>query len=389
MVRSAVQALLAEGVVPARAREQRAFEQTAGDTGNAIVLFGAGGLGRRCLAGLRRYGIEPLAFADRNPRLWGSEIDCVKVLSPTDAAARYGQTATFVITIWGARGPDRMNDRVASLKAMGCGSVIPFGQLSWKYPDGILPHYGVDLPHKTIEQSAAVLEAFDLLADEPSRREYVAQLRWRLLFDFDGMGAPETETIYFPPDLIRLRPDERFVDCGAFDGDTLLQFLSVSNGAFEKYIAFEPDPGNCAKLGAAVSSLPQTVRGRIEITRAAISSQDGTVRFSSGAGPSSHVGDGDVDVEAIALDRFLGRDRATFIKMDIEGAEPEALAGAARHIRDDGPILAISCYHRQDHLWSIPLLINSINRDYAFYLRPHDLEGWDLVCYAIPRSRLP
>ena len=389
MVIASVQDLLAEGVPAARARERRAFDELAGDARGAIVLFGAGGLGRRCLAGLRRYGIAPLAFADNNAGLWGTGIDGVPVLSPAAAAERYGRTAVFVVTIWGARGRDRMNVRIHAVKALGCRTVIPFGQLAWRYPDGILPHYGVDLPHKTIEQSVEVLQAFDLLADDASRREYVAQLRWRLFFDFDGMAAPETETIYFPPDLVRLRADEVFVDCGAFDGDTLRQFLAASNGRFAKYLAYEPDPDNFAKLAAVVSSLPETVRSRIEMTRAATAMKDGTVRFSSGAGPSSHVGEGDLEVTAIALDRHLGEDRPTFIKMDIEGAEPEAIAGAARQIRDHAPILAISCYHRQDHLWSLPLLINSINGNYAFYLRPHDLEAWDLVCYAIPRSRRP
>ena len=162
----------------------------------------------------------------------------------------------------------------------------------------------------------------------------------------------------------------------------------MSNGAFARYFVFEPDPGNFARLSDSVAGLPDAVRARIEMKRAAISTTDGTVRFASGAGPSSHVGEGDMEVDAIALDRYLGNS-PTFIKMDIEGAEPDALAGATRHIRDAVPILAISCYHRQDHLWSIPLLIHSINGGYAFFLRAHDLEGWDLVCYAIPRSRLP
>ena len=388
MVTPTVQELLDEGVAAARARERRAFDDLAGGSRGSIVLFGAGGLGRRCLAGLRGYGVEPLAFADNNPRLWGTEIEGLQVLSPADAAARYGDTAAFVITIWGARGPDRMKDRVNALRSLGCATVIPFGPLSWRYPDGVLPHYGVDLPHKTLEQSVAVLSAFDLWADEESKREYIAQLQWRLSFDFDGMSPPEVETIYFPPDLIRLRPDEVFVDGGAFDGDTLRQFLAVSNGAFARYLGFEPDPGNFARLSESVAGLPDAVRARIEMKRAAISTTDGTVRFASGAGPSSHVGEGDMEVEAIALDRYLGNS-PTFIKMDIEGAEPDALAGATRHIRDAAPILAISCYHRQDHLWSIPLLIHSINGGYAFFLRAHDLEGWDLVCYAIPRSRLP
>jgi FkbM family methyltransferase len=387
--RQTVESLLAEGVDAARDRERRAFDDAAGQAGRAIVLFGAGGLGRRCLAGLRRSGVEPVAFADNNSRLWGTAIDGVPVLSPADAAKRYGGTAVFVITIWGARGPDRMKDRITALRAQGCDTVISFGQLAWRHPDGVLPHYTVDLPHKVIEQSPAVLQGFDLWADEASRREYVAQLRWRLFFDFEDLGTPDVETIYFPPDLIRVRSDERLVDCGAFDGDTLRQFLTVSNGAFEHYLAFEPDPVNFARLSETIASQPEAVRRRIETRRAGVSNEDGTVRFSSGAGPSSHVGEGDLDIEVVALDRYLGATRATFIKMDIEGAEPDALAGAARHIRDDGPILAISGYHRQDHLWSIPLQIQAINRHYAFYLRPHDLEGWDLVCYAIPHSRLP
>jgi FkbM family methyltransferase len=384
-----VQDLLVEGVAAARERELRAFDDLAGRARGSIVLFGAGGLGRRCLAGLRRHGIEPVAFADNNSRLWGTDVDGLQVLSPADAAARYGRTAAFVITIWGARGPDRMKDRMDALRSAGCETVVPFGPLAWRYPDGILPHYGVDLPHKVLEQSIEVLQGFDLWADDQSKHEYIAQLRWRLFFDFDGMAPGRVDTIYFPPDVVRLRPDELFVDCGAFDGDTLRDFLAASTGSFEKYIAFEPDPVNFSRLGEYLSSLPDAVRQRVVTKRAAISAKDGTVRFSAGAGPSSHVGEGELEVEAVALDRYLGVDRPTFIKMDIEGAEPEALAGAGVHIREDAPILAISCYHRQDHLWSIPLLIHSINSDYAFYLRPHDLEGWDLVCYAIPRSRLP
>ena len=387
--RHLVQGLLAEGVDAARQREHRAFDELAGHAVDSIILFGAGGLGRRCLAGLRRYGREPLAFADNNPRLWDSDIDGLRVLSPAEAAKRFSETAVFVITIWGARGSDRMSERVSAVRRLGCKTVMPFGPLCWRYPDGVLPHYGVDLPHGVIEQSNDVLKGFDLWADAESRREYIAQLRWRLVFDFEELGRPAPESMYFPPDLLQLRANELFVDCGAFDGDTLRQFLIASNGAFEHYIAVEPDPGNFSQLSDSVSSLPEAVRQRIEIRQAALAAEDGTVRFSAGGGPSSHVGEGDLEVDAIALDGYLRGRRPTFIKMDIEGAEPQALTGASRHIRDDRPILAISCYHRQDHLWSIPLLINSINKGYAFYLRPHDLEGWDLVCYAIPRARLP
>ena len=64
------------------------------------------------------------------------------------------------------------------------------------------------------------------------------------------------------------------------------------------------------------------------------------------------------------------------------------LAGARRLIEQALPILAICVYHQPDDLWRIPLLIHSFSEEYRFFLRPHNEEGWDLVCYAVPLSRL-
>jgi hypothetical protein len=66
----------------------------------------------------------------------------------------------------------------------------------------------------------------------------------------------------------------------------------------------------------------------------------------------------------------------------------DALEGARKTIQRHAPILAICVYHRQDHVWRIPLLLRQWRDDYAFFLRPHNEEGWDLVCYAVPRARL-
>src|SRR3954471_8953647 len=82
--------LLAEDVISARRREASTFDAVAGDRAADIVLFGAGGLGRRTLVGLRADGVEPLAFVDNNPSRWGTEIDGLAVMSPVEAAARHG-----------------------------------------------------------------------------------------------------------------------------------------------------------------------------------------------------------------------------------------------------------------------------------------------------------
>lgn len=386
--RSLVESLLLEKVEEARYREAHAFDELAAPLTQSIVLFGAGGLGRRALAGLRYQGIQPVAFSDNNPKLWSTQIDGLQVLSPAQAALRFGKTAVFVITIWGALAQDRMSDRERQLRSLGCDKVVPFGFLFWKYPEYVLPHYGADVPHKVLEQRSRVVQAFDLWADENSRREYFAQLRWRLFLDFEGLPAAERETIYFPRDLFGLHPDEVFVDCGAFNGDTIRLFLKRSSSSFQKIVALEPDPVNFARLRQSVESLPTEVRKRIDLHCAAVGAVKGRVQFSAEGGPSSFVGSGDLQVEAVRLDDLLNGTPASFIKMDIEGAELDALMGASAVIRRSEPLLAISCYHRQDHLWKIPLLIHTLNPNYRLFLRAHDVEMWDLVCYGIPRSRL-
>jgi FkbM family methyltransferase len=359
------------------------FDELAGTGNPSLVLLGAGGLGRRTLAGLRRHGVEPLAFADNNSAAWGGSVEGIPVLSPAEAAERYGDSAVFVITVWGALGKDRMRDRIAQLEQLGCSRVVSFGPLFWKYPEGLLPHYGADLPHKVQEHSAEVLAAFDLWSDDDSRLEFLNQIRWRLLMDFDGLGDPVAHTIYFPKDLCPLLPDEVFVDCGAFDGDSVQLFLKESGARFRKVVAIEPDPANFAQLRENAEKM----RGDIQLIHAATGAHSGKVRLMAEGNKSSAVGSGDTEVDCVKLDDVVEHPAPTYIKMDIEGAETDTLIGATRIIRDHAPVLAICCYHRQDHLWKIPSLIHSLHPGYRFFLRPHDLEMWDLVCYAIPEER--
>lgn len=387
-LRKELETLLAEGAEGARERERSAYDQFASPYAGTVVLFGAGGLGRRTLAGLGRHGVKPVAFADNKPATWGRQIAGVPVLAPKAAAQRYGNRAAFVVTIWGALGRDRMRDRIGQLQRLGCARVMSFGPLYWRYPEGLLPHYGADLPHKLHEQADAVRAAFELWGDETSRREYVSQIRWRLHLDFDCLADPVAHNIYFPRDLCALSPEEVFVDCGAFDGDTLRLFMQESGEAFRKIVAFEPDPANFLLLKENTSHMPGADRQAISVFQAATGARRERVRMTALSNMSSSVGEGDVEVDSVALDEVLGEPPPTYLKMDVEGAEMDTLLGAARIVREHAPVLAVCCYHRQDHLWKIPLLIRSFNPDYHFFLRPHDLEMWDLVCYAIPKRRL-
>jgi FkbM family methyltransferase len=389
--RAELAALLAESEEAAARRAERMFDDLAGPLAHRLVLYGAGNLGRKTLRGLRELGIEPLAFSDANPKLWDADVDGLRVLSPTDAVAAFGDVAVFVITIWGGA-PEPLAVRRQFLMGLGARVVVSFGYLYWKYPGTFLPHYAFDLPQKVLRQRDAIVRAFSLWADDPSRAEYVAQIRWRLHLDFDALPPPVDHETYIASDLFTLSSHEVFVDCGAYDGDTIAAFLRATNTHVNRIIAFEPDGVSFRRCQEYLASLPEAVRQRIELWPFALGAQKGTVSFSQGGLPSSSIAirapDADrVDVACVSLDDVLTGKSPTFIKMDIEGAEPDAILGAKTTIASRAPILTVCSYHQQDHVWSIPLLISSVRSDYRFYLRPHLVEVWDLVCYAVPPDR--
>jgi hypothetical protein len=141
-----------------------------------------------------------------------------------------------------------------------------------------------------------------------------------------------------------------------------------------------------------VAQLPASLRSKIDCRAVALASDPGVLHLDATGTASSattaEAGEGTIAVRAAPLDDLLAGAVPTFIKLDVEGAEPDALLGARGTIGAHGPVIAVCVYHRQDHLWRIPLMLREWRDDYAFFLRPHNEEGWDLVCYAVPRTRL-
>lgn len=381
--------ILNEDIASAVKREQNSFDDLTFPFKDRLVLFGAGGLGRMVLNGLRKAGIAPLAFADNNSSLWGKIIEGLQVLKPEDAAHKYGSNAAFIVTIWRAGGTHRFAHTQKQLYDLNCLKVVSFAFLFWKYPDIFLPYYTIGLPHILLSQKEQIINVFKLWEDAVSCHEYLAQLLWRLLLDFDCLPSPVAFTQYFPDDLYNLSNDEIFVDCGAFDGDTIKEFFKRQPNFKGKLFAIEPDPINIQKLNNYLKTVKKVLKDSVRIIPMAIGTKKEKVRFSATGSAASVVDpEGALEVDCAPLDYILGNDNPTFLKMDIEGAELDAIYSAANSIKKNLPILAISVYHQPDHLWSIPLLIHSLSDQYRLYLRPHNEEGWDLVTYAVPFVRL-
>lgn len=180
--------------------------------------------------------------------------------------------------------------------------------------------------------------------------------------------------------------DEVFVDAGAFDGQTSAMFVQWAK-KYKKIIALEPDPKNREKCQKYL----EKIGAENEILPFGAWNKEEEISFVSGLNGASHVDDSrkeriieQITVQGKKLDDLI-HEKISFIKMDIEGAEINALQGAEKIIKEYKPKLAICVYHKKDDIWEIPKLILSYVPEYKMYLRHYSLSKDETVLYCIPK----
>ncbi len=232
------------------------------------------------------------------------------------------------------------------------------------------------------ENSNRVNAVCSFLGDDISRNTFKAAVSFRQ--SFLSKNAPEySKQQYFPDGIVNLSDNEMFIDCGAFNGDTARKFIEKCGGNFEKIVCFEPDAANFAALDRAFSD-----DERVETVHAGVWNTNTTLKFGGGKGAGlafSNAEGGVVSVDVVAIDDVESCQEASFIKMDVEGAEMNALKGAKKVIEENRPKLAVSIYHSDEELLAIPEYLYSTLVDYSFYVRHHSLNWQDTVLYAIPK----
>jgi FkbM family methyltransferase len=356
-----------------------------GQPDKPTLLLGCGHLGQTTRARLQSSGTEIAGFVDNDPRKWGGTCAGLPVMSLQMAVERFGPNVPLVNCVYTGRSME------IDLKRRGY-NILPYSTLAFSRPDVLIPHGSMDNPAKLAAHRSKILEASALWSDDVSREEYLAQIRFRATLDGPMPPFLDPATTYFPEDVVELKRDEVFVDCGAFDGDSIRSFLRRSGGWFGGAVGIEADPENAGRLKSFVGGLPKAYADRIRVVEAAVGAEEGTISFQvTGTAESTFVGSTQgrqVQVPCRPLDKILANDKPSYVKMDIEGAEPLALAGAADTIRKNSPVLAVCLYHDFAHLWEIPLQIRAISDGYEFYLRRYSDDVWEQVCYAVPKSRV-
>lgn len=343
------------------------------DFSRPVWVYGAGSFGRAVAAALQKQGATLSGFISaKNP---GSEIDGLPVVAPQAAS---GQVA---IGVFSRENP--YPDIAATCAAAG------LDDLHW--PMTYYPALAADLGWRywlgaqdTFATKASDIEkACSLLSDDQSRANFRGIISFRQGDNPGYAGHLDDEPQYFPPFLTKALPAEpTFVDCGAFDGDTYRAFSELATK--HTAILFEPEPTNFAAL---VANLRATANTNTVLTiPLAVSDRHRTLYF-SGDGEAAGASEKGIPVVAVSLDDTIHRP-IHYLKMDIEGAEADALNGGRRVISEYRPIIAISLYHKQADLWELPLLVNDIVEGYAYFIRQHSHNSFESVLYAMPRERL-
>lgn len=269
---------------------------------------------------------------------------------------------------------DIARKRIASLKSDHINAVHVYDCRFWER----FASLNLDFIH---ENMGVFQMVYNWLSDEQSRSTYVTYINTKLTFDPTLIPSIRSSTQYFPEDLPMFAPrsDDEVIDGGAYTGDTLSIFLARTGGVgCRKYYALEPDENNAAELASMARHKNLDF---VEIVRRGLWSHQDTLRFEGAQSTRSLIAvTGDTEIQTISIDDLSTN--ASFIKMDIEGAELDALKGAEYTIKTFRPRLAIAVYHFPSHLIDIPCYIKSICKDYKFYLRIHSIMSEELVLYA-------
>lgn len=306
---------------------------------------------------------------DSDDAKWGRSYRGIKCISPDELMALKDKCAVFV-TI------GKFEPVFKFLTESGFPSV----NLIYKF-DISSSDFWKNYRHGEIATN--LCQTHEILSDEQSKKVFNASVNRVLGRGKDPyiMANVCEEDQYFPADIIKLSDHESFVDIGAFNGDTATDFIERTQGNFDTFFAFELDTFNFNLLRENVCHMPN--HDKIKIFNMGIWDSECDITYSIGNFQSSTIGEGEGKGHVVPLDYILQQERVTYIKMDIEGAEPQALRGARNIIQTQKPRLAICIYHDFKHLWEIPLYLKELVPEYNIYLRHHTNLEYETVCYAV------
>lgn len=331
-----------------------------------IFIYGMGDGALKIMSVMEQYKIPLSGFFASDEYVRGHFFEQHKVHSLSEIE---GVLDNFVIVLAFAAGYPALVERINSLAE----------RHTLFAPD--VPVVGDQLfTYEYCVQNADKLEkVYSLLADEKSKEVFANVINFKISGKISYLNEITTPKAEIFDDIIKLSENETYVDLGAYNGDTVAEFLEQTDKKFDRIYAVEPDSKNYRKLTKNIDGIPN-----IFPIKAAAWECDTTLTFANMAGRQSALSSNGIETPAKSVDSILNGKSCTLLKMDVEGAERKAILGAKFSIEHFSPKLMISLYHRSEDMFDLPLLINQINPNYKLYIR-HQLyiPAWETNLYAI------
>ncbi len=215
------------------------------------------------------------------------------------------------------------------------------------------------------------------LADEKSAETFDSVIKFKLTARPHYLFSCETRESE-ADGIIKLREKAVIADFGAYNGDTVKKYASLYP-SYEKIVAVEPDKRNFRKLGENTAGMRD-----IFPVNALVSDGVTDTHIDGRKGRGAHEAEDGMKIGSVSVDSLFAERGVDFMKFDVEGNELAALRGGVRTIKKYRPAMLVSCYHRSEDLFTLPLEILSIRDDYKVYLRKlPGLPAWDCQYYFI------
>jgi FkbM family methyltransferase len=331
------------------------------------------------ILGTNKYGIQTAGFLEKkgfsikgfiNDQIESSEYCKYRVLQSQDVQSG----SSIVNCIVEGRSIDAA-ENIAALKPL---STTDYFSLQLAFP-GELSEIDFFSDTGSIEFNTERYEwLYKWLEDEESKMtlENLTNFRFNRDINFLRNFRFRLSEQYFEP-FVSLSPSSSFVDGGGFDGSTSVLFTEKYPD-YRNIWYFEPNALSLESSKKRLSGM-----NNVKFFNKGLWNKRETLYFDNSLGPASRVSDkGNTSIEAVTLDEAVN-DRVSYIKLDIEGAEYNAIKGSENIIRKFSPKLAVCVYHNQQDFLRIPELILSYNPDYRLFLRHYTQGVFETVMYFI------
>lgn len=347
-------------------KETRSCWESLKEEKRPIYIYGMGNGALKIMSAFKQYGIPLAGVFASDDFVRGHEFEGYRVQKLSEIEKT---VEDFVVVLAFGVCKQPMIEKIESLA------------LKYKVyvPDVPVAGNGLFTYEYCVEHQEELERVYNLLADNFSRKVFADVINFKISGDMKYLKNNTTSRSDVYQGIIKPSKVEVFVDLGAYNGDTIKELLSYTGGSYSEIYAVEPDKKNFKKLLRSIEG-----KERITAKNAVAWCIDTEIQFAAREGRQSSVSASGSKMPAISVDSMLEGKKATLIKMDVEGSETEAIWGACHTIAHHTPKLMISLYHRNEDIFSIPLLINSFRSDYRLYIRRQQyLPAWETNLYAV------